>query len=81
MVILETAPPPRLVWFSLAVRCSSACQRSAQSPCQATGIRMPMSLMILRRSAAIELREGLAISTTRERRAAINVDPIVAQVV
>ena len=51
-----------------------------QSPCQATGITDADAIEDPPSGAAIELREGVTISTTRERRAAINIDPIAAQV-
>ncbi len=80
IVILETAPPPRLVWLSLTSMLLLCLAAICQSPCRATGITDADALEDSPSGAAIELREGVTISTTRERRGAINVDPIAAQV-
>ncbi len=61
------------VLFALTAMCVS--------PCEVRGASVGDGVSESRAEGVIELRDGLAISTARERRAAISVDPITAQVV
>jgi predicted esterase len=80
-VILETAPPRRIVWVWLANVALLSLAAACVSPCRATGNTDADAIDDSPAGVAIELREGLTISTSRERRGAINLDPVVAQVV
>jgi dienelactone hydrolase len=80
-VIPDTAWPARLVRLLMSSMMLLSLATVCVSPCRATGITDPDAIEDSPSGAAIELREGLTISTARERRAAINVDPIVAQVI
>ena len=79
-MILETALPRRSVWLSLAHIAILSLAAACVSPCRATGNTDADAIDDSPAGAAIELREGLTISTSRERCAAINLDPVVAQV-
>jgi poly(3-hydroxybutyrate) depolymerase len=80
IVILETAPLRRIVWLWPAHIALLALVAGFVSPCRATGNTDADAIDEHPAGAAIELREGLTILTSHERRAAINLDPVVAQV-
>ncbi len=79
-MILETALPRRSAWLSLICIAILSLAAACVSPRQATGNTDANAIDDSPAGAAIELREGLTISTSRQRRAAINLDPVVAQV-
>jgi dienelactone hydrolase len=81
MVFLDTSPQPRTFPLSVIWAVLLAMTTACVNPCQATGISVADTVDESAAGAAIELREGLAISTKRERRSAVNVDPIAAQLI
>jgi pimeloyl-ACP methyl ester carboxylesterase len=80
MVFLESVPPARVGWLLMAYTALILLRADCIGPCRAAVISDRESALDSPSGAAIELREGLTISTARERRSAINVDPIAAQV-
>ncbi len=82
MAVLDTAPRRRIVWFLLGIAVFVAGLTSCVERCRAATLEVLVETDDSPQSpaGAIELREGVAISVARERRAAINVDPIGAQV-
>lgn len=84
MVFFDTAPSARIVRFSAVLAALMAVSTSCLGSCRAASAVVGDELLdpaFAAAAAAIEVREGLAISVTRERRAAITVDPIAAQVI
>ena len=83
MAVLENASLVRIVHFSVACAVFVTALGSGVRQCRdaTEEAQVPADDSARRLTAAIELREGLAISAVRERRAAINIDPIVSAVV
>jgi poly(3-hydroxybutyrate) depolymerase len=82
MVFLDTVASARSVRFSMTCAMLVVALQSCAGRCQAETLEVRVQTDDSPQGpvAAIELREGVAISAARERRAAINFDPIGAQV-
>ncbi len=81
MFVRNTSPRARIVPLSIAWAMLLGVAAACFSPWPVAGASVVGADDDSPPKDAIELRKGLAISTMRERRAAVNVDPIASQVI
>ena len=81
MVFLEDAPRIRIGWLLLVAAAEFVLPAGFTRCCRATVISCTDPVEDHAPGGSIELRAGLTISTTRQRRSAVDVDPIAAQIV
>ena len=81
MACLDTVRGARAVAFAITCAATLAATTGRMTPCRASDATPDDPIADADLTAAIELREGLAIPISRERRSAVNVDPIAIELI